>query len=377
MGFERSMHRAEHVLRPAPVSLLARAWRQLAIAATAACALLAVPVPSCAQHGNYLLGTTGLLGASQPPEGIYYQNIFSYYNASGTLLSDSKIRELDALGHQVGNLTANLRAGATLTVYVDQNIIGMTTPFKLLGANYGFFADIPFDQVHGTGDASLDLGANLKGLFDRQSVAVSGSAARGSSGTATFNIADIYLEPINFGWHFSQADVYASFGFFAPTGSVSSNQAINNGLGRWAEMFGLGAVVYLDQAKSWSISALTHYLTHQTQQGHDIRVGDDLALEWGVGKTFRPDSWKPWVAQLDMGVIGYAQWQVTNNTGSDIPIQLRGIKSNTFAVGPEIAATTRFGRFFARYEFEFGSQNAPQGQIFLFGLALLVDPFKK
>jgi len=40
-------------------------------------------------------------------------------------------------------------------------------------------------------------------------------------------------------------------------------------------------------------------------------------------------------------------------------------------------ATTRFGLFFARYEFEFGSQNAPQGQVFLFGLALLVDPFKK
>ena len=356
----------------------AHAGARLVVVVTAAVlvALLAPVAPALAQHGDYLLGTTGLLGASQPPEGIYYQNIFSYYNASGTLLDATRIKQLQLLGRDVGNLVANLKVGASLDAYVDQNIIGMTTPFTLLGASYGFFADIAFDQVHGTGDASLDLGANLKGLFDRQSAAASASATRNSSGTATFNIADMYIEPINLGWHFSQLDVYASFGFFAPSGDYSSTRAINNGLGRWAEAFGLGAVVYLDQAKSWSISALTHYLTHQSQEGSNTRVGDDLALEWGVGKTFRPAAWQPWVAQLDVGVVGYGQWQVTDNTGSDIPIPLRGIRSNIFAVGPEIAATTKFGRFFARYEFEFGGQDSPRGQVFLFGLALLVDPFK-
>ena len=341
------------------------------------CAILTPAAPADAQHGNYLLGTTGLLGASQAPEGIYYQNIFSYYNSDQTILNAAKFKDLvGPAGNQLGSAGANLKLNAGLAAYVDQNIIGVTTPFKILGASYGAFVDIPFAQVHGSGEASLDLGANLKGFFDRE-LSASASGSRSPSSTASFNIADIYIEPINFGWHFSQDDVYASFGFFAPTGSYSSDKAINNGLGRWAEMFGLGAVVYLDQAKTWSVSALTHYLTHQSQQGENVRVGDDLALEWGVGKTFRPESWKPWVAQLDMGVVGYAQWQVTDNQGSDIPIQLRGIRSNTYAVGSEIAATTRFGRFFARYEFEFGSQNAPQGQVFLFGLALLYDPFKK
>jgi hypothetical protein len=141
-------------------------------------------------------------------------------------------------------------------------------------------------------------------------------------------------------------------------------------------MFGLGAVGYLDQARTWSVSAMTRYLTHQSQQGKDIRVGDNFILEWGVGKTWRPSAWKPWVAQLDTGVVGYAQWQVTDNRGSDIPKPFRGIKSNIFAVGPEIAATTKFGRFFFRYEFEFGAQSDPQGQILVFGAALLFDPFK-
>jgi len=339
--------------------------------------LLTTPASSYAQHGDYLLGTLGLLGGTQAPEGIYYQNIFSYYHASDSLILEaSRTRDLQLFGQQLGlTVDARFKGKANLDAYVDQNIIGMTTPLKILGANYGFMIDIPFDAVQGTNDAGLDVGANLRGLFDHN-FSANASFSRSRSATADFNIADIYVEPINFGWHLTQLDVVATFGFFAPTGSYSSNRVINNGLGRWAEMFGLGAIGYLDAERSWSISAMTRYLTHQSQQGVDIRVGDDFVLEWGLGKTFRPASWKPWVAQLDTGVVGYAQWQVTDNRGSDIPNPLRGIRSNIFAVGPEIAATTKVGRFFARYEFEFGGQNSLEGQVFLFGWAALWDPFK-
>ena len=351
--------------------------RRLAMGALILSVLLVSPAMSYAQHGNYLLGSLGLLDASQAPEGIYYQNLFSYYASSGSgSLDASRARNLEVLGRQL-NLTINgsFNRNSSLDIYVDQNIFGVTTPVKVFGANYGLMIDMPFAQVTGSGTASLDLGADLRGIFDRNFTR-SASGARGGSSTASFNIADIYVEPINLGWHAPRLDVLATFGFFAPTGDYNSRDAINNGLGRWAEMFGLGAVVYLDEARSWSISAMTRYLTHQSQEGIDLRVGDDFALEWGIGKTFRPASWTPWVAQLDTGVVGYAQWQVTDNRGSAIPNPLRGIKSNIFGVGPEIAATTKIGRFFARYEFEFGAQNAPEGQVFLFGWAALFDPFK-
>jgi len=219
------------------------------------------------------------------------------------------------------------------------------------------------------------VAANLKGLLDRD-FSTGASFSRSRSATADFNLADIYVEPINLGWHFPQLDIVGTIGFFAPAGSYSSDRLINNGLGRWAEMFGLGATGYLDAERSWSISGMTRYLTHQSQQATDVRVGDNFVLEWGLGKTFRPTSWTPWVAQLDTGVVGYAQWQVTDNRGSSIPIPLRGIRSNIFGVGPEIAATTKVGRFFARYEFEFGAVNSLEGQVFLFGWAALWDPFK-
>lgn len=358
--------------------LFARIGPRLAVVIALLGACAAYPTPVLAQHGNYLLGTEGLLGGSQAPEGIYYENIFTYYHADGfRSVSASRAASIEVLRRQVGlAVNAELNLKSKLDVYVDQNIIGWTTPFKILGANYGLMIDIPLVQVTGTGNASLDLAAQRFGLFDRN-ITRNATRSGGASSTAHFNIADMYVEPINLGWHLPQLDVLATFGFFAPTGSYDPDKAINNGLGRWAEMFGLGAVVYLDAARSWSVSAMTRYLTHQKQEGVDIRVGDNFALEWGVGKTFRPESWKPAIAQLDTGVVGYAQWQVTDNRGSDIPPPLRGIKSNIFAVGPEIAATTKFGRFFARYLFEFGAQNAPEGQAFFFGWAVLYDPFKK
>ena len=55
-------------------------WRRLAGFITLVGAVVASAVPAHAQHGNYLLGTLGLLGGAQAPEGIYYQNVFSYYH---------------------------------------------------------------------------------------------------------------------------------------------------------------------------------------------------------------------------------------------------------------------------------------------------------
>ena len=127
------------------------------------------------------MGSLGLLGGAQAPEGIYYQNIFSYYNASGSgVLDASRTRDLQVFGRQLGlTVNANLNLKQSLNAYVDQNIIGMTTPFKILGANYGFMIDLPFDEVHGTGDAGLDVGAWTP-MTGRSTRRISGSK-RGSS----------------------------------------------------------------------------------------------------------------------------------------------------------------------------------------------------
>ncbi len=46
--------------------------------------VLLLATPARAQHSDWLLGTVGLLGAEQAPEGFYYLNVWSYYHASGS-----------------------------------------------------------------------------------------------------------------------------------------------------------------------------------------------------------------------------------------------------------------------------------------------------
>ena len=179
-------------------------WRGTGLAIVASIFCLAAPATCWAQHGNYLLGTLGLLGGAQAPEGIYYSNVFSYYNASGSP-AESARRVL---------LEEELSLHGSMNAYIDQNIIGVTTPFKILGASYGAMIDIPFAHVQGDGNASLDL-AGIR--FDR----FARSASAGESSTAPFNISDVYVEPINLGWHWSQLDLVTTFGFFAPPAATT------------------------------------------------------------------------------------------------------------------------------------------------------------
>ena len=63
-------------------------------------------------------------------------------------------------------------------------------------------------------------------------------------------------------------------------------QPINLGLGMWSfEVFG-GTTVYFDEAKSWHVATTAYYETHTEKEGSDIKVGDILTFEGGLGKSF-------------------------------------------------------------------------------------------
>jgi hypothetical protein len=215
------------------------AWRPRLVVVVAMLGAVVVGAAPChAQHGNYLLGTLGLLGGAQAPEGIYYQNVFTYYHASGfRAVSAIDARSVEILRQQLQlSATANLNVKSSLDAYIDQNIIGVTTPFKILGASYGLMIDILFVGVDATGNASLP----------------------------------------------------------DPSGAAGCGYP----------------------------------------RGRQLR-------EWGLGKTFRPASWAPAVAQIDTGVVGYAQWQVTDNRGGDIPPPLQGLRSDIFGVRGAARSSSR------------------------------------
>jgi hypothetical protein len=97
---------------------------------------------------------------------------------------------------------------------------------------------------------------------------------------------DLYFQPINLGWHTERADYVAAIGLVAPTGSYDPDALDNLGLGMWSFELSGGATWYLDAAKSWHFAAAAFYETHSKKKDTDIRVGDILTIEGGLGRSF-------------------------------------------------------------------------------------------
>src|SRR6202165_4697277 len=208
--------------------------------------LVLLATPARAPHSDWLLGTDGLLSGQQAPRGIFYSNIWSYYHASGSNFAETgplKCGPRDRIC-----LSLNLGGNGSLDAFVDQNVIGWTTPLKILGANYGFFVDIPFAILDASGAGAFEPVLNLnRGSFALPSTQTSGSTTKGS-------IGNIYFEPVNLGWHFSQLDAIVSSGVVMPSGPYNASARVNVGYGHWTGMFGLGGIAYFDPERTWSLS---------------------------------------------------------------------------------------------------------------------------
>jgi hypothetical protein len=353
-------------------------WIDSRLVAAIACFILisSFASPAHAQQGDYLLGTNGLLGGAQPSEGVYYQNVWSYYHASGNQFLEANFSRCGPVFHRVcGTLNLSTQANGSLDLFVDQNIFGWTTPLTVLGAHYGFLIDLPFAIADASGAADLEPTLSLK----RFTIPL--SPLQNSGGSTKGSIGNMYIEPVNLGWHFKHLDAIISSGFFAPAGPYNSTELLNIGFGHWAGMFGLGGVFYPDAERTWSASVYAHYLLYGSQMSRSYTLGDEVPFEWGVAKSFTLPS--TIFERLTVGPVGYAQWQVANNQidlTPTTPIQATAIselensRSRIYAAGPAIQLLTKYGLFNLRWYEEFGAQAAPSGQQLMFSFAVACDP---
>jgi hypothetical protein len=322
-----------------------------------------------AQHSDWLLGSFAFQGATQPPEGLYYMNQFSYYHASGSGFASTGPVKCGPRGGAC--LGANFEGSGSFDLFVDASIFTWTSPFKVFGANYGANLIVPFAIADASGSASLEPVLSLP--RDTLELPPAGNAGGPTKGS----IGDIYVEPVNLGWHFRQLDAIVSSGFFAPSGPYDANAKLNIGFGHWTGVFGLGAVAYADAERTWSLSIYSHYLLYASQIGRPYTLGDEVPLEWGAGKTFNVNG--DIVKQVTIGALGYAQWQVTNNSidvnpatkfGAPVVDQLGNTKSEIYAAGPGVNLLTRYGFYSLRWYEEFGAHAEPSGSQLMFSVAL-------
>lgn len=183
----------------------------------------------------------------------------------------------------------------------------------------------------------------------------------GSTTDSRVSLGDCVVEPIAIAWHGEQWDAVIGLMAWVPVGHYDPYHPGGAGKGYWSGQFDAGGTYYPDKEKTWSLSWLGRYETHGKQRGHDVRLGDDFHFEWGIGKALPASMGIGPLKAFEVGVVGYAQFQVTDDRGIDATWDK--VHDRVFAVGPEIRfAIPQWKTLIEmRTNFEFGAVDRTEG----------------
>lgn len=303
--------------------------------------LLLISFLSHAQlKGGHILGAMGLQSGTQTPE-----NTLSVY-VPGYFYSASSLRNADG-DKSIANPDLNMFITGVGASYVSD--------FKILGANYGASVLLAF--------ASNRIQGNT---LDSKS---------------PFALTDTYVVPIQLGWHHKRADFVFSYQIYLPTGKFDLGASDNSGLGMFMNEFSAGTTLFFNDKKTFHFSALASYEINGKKKDTDIKTGDLLSIEGGLGKTFYMMNAEKTAPKgiLNAGLIYYLQYKVTND---QIPVPVFGTietdKDRVGGIGAEVnyfhigCSTSAGFRWIAEVE----AINRFQGNTFFLTLAHVFS-FKK
>jgi hypothetical protein len=126
--------------------------------------------------------------------------------------------------------------------------------------------------------------------------------------------ADFYFQPFILGWTTDRVAIRAAYGVLAPTGRFNADASDNVGSGYWTHAPSIGVTLFLTKDKTTTLSAFYMHEFHTVQEGTGIHPGQTADIDYSLTRTVRIND----EAQLQLGVIGYGQWQTTDKTGPTI-----------------------------------------------------------
>ncbi len=302
------------------------------------CVLVFSVAPAKAQQkGQYIPGQQGLNAGVLPDPGFTYANLTINYSA-------------DTLKNGNGN---SVPLTGSYDIWAVENIFFYVPKFKFLGAKLAFMVAAPV-----LANGSLTLGS-LR--FPNVALNAGGEG-----------IADTWVQPVTLGWTLKRVDVYAGYAFMAPTGRYSAGAPDNVGSGYWGNHFVTGTTFYITKNKGTSASLFTDWEFHgskTTATGTNATPGQAFTTEWGIGQVLPLK--KDFTRLLQLGVIGYDQWQVTNNQGlaaPNIPANVLPYYS-VHAIGfqTNFILPVKALNFFFKFEDEYRAFARPEGRTIAFG----------
>jgi hypothetical protein len=267
-------------------------------------------------RGVYPAGMSATNSGVTPESGFSYSNLLAIYSRNKFVGPDGEV----------------LVTGAQ-SVVMDLNSFVWVSRRRILGARFSMSATLPVANNSLTSD-------------------VTGPISGGQG------FADSYYQPFILGWNTERADFRAVYGFLAPTGKFEEGANDNVGSGYWTHALSSGQSFYLTKNRATAVSAFQMYEVHTRQEGTQIHPGQTLNLDYSVTHAFSVHR----DVRLQVGLVGYHQWQTTDKTGPTItPEQANAhYKVNALGVAANVNITLRVNAGFKYFQ-EFANRSTFQG----------------
>lgn len=282
-----------------------------------ACALIGLAQAQAQVRGVYPVGMSATNSGVTPESGFTYANLLAIYSRN-----------------QLRGPQGEILATGSQSVVMDLNSFVWVSKREILGgAKFSMSATLPVANNSLTSD-------------------VSGPISGGDG------FADSYYQPFILGWEKQRVAIRAVYGFLAPTGGFKVGADNNVGSGYWTHALSSGQTFYLTKNKATSVSAFQMYEIHSSQEGTKIHPGQTFDLDYSLMQTIPLGGNKG----LQVGLVGYNQWQTTDKTGPTItPVQARAhYKVNAIGFGSNVILPLKVNIGFKYFQ-EFANRSTFQG----------------
>ena len=224
-------------------------------------------------RGVYPTGMSATNAGVMPDSGLTYSNLFIFNARDESKGADGEVV-----------------ATGTNAVMIDLNTFVWVSRRTLLGG------------------ARFSAAATL--LVSNNSLA-SDTAGQLSAGGG---FADFYFQPFILGWATDRVAIRTAYGVLAPTGRFNADASDNVGSGYWTHAPSIGVTLFLTTDKATTLSAFYMHEFHTVQEGTGIHPGQTANIDYSITRSLRIND----ETQLQLGLIGYGQWQTTDKTGPTI-----------------------------------------------------------
>jgi hypothetical protein len=303
----RPLPRCRYLCRCVPVILLAGL-------------LLACATARAQNRGVYPLGLSAINAGVTPDPGLTYSNAFLFY-------------------------TRDVSKGA------HGEVLGTGQQSLLLDMNT--FLWVRADEIASLGGARFSCAVTIPIANNSLSTELQGAVSSGGG------LGDAYFQPVILSWRMKWADIRGIFGFLAPSGKFNAGANDNVGAGYWSPAIAAGETFYLTDDRATTISLFQIYEFHTTQSGTHIHPGQSFDLDYSVMRAF------PFYAdsRLQVGAVGYGQWQTTAKTGPNITSaqEAQRYRVNGLGFGLNLVLPARKVTLSFKYFDEFSNQWTYQG----------------